>query len=338
MEKRPLAVYGYELTTPKFRNKKYDMDRFDFELLYYYFNRIINEIPLHERAFRHKNKMINLISFESSEYDNYYKGIFTTARFGKKQEILDVINQTSAGIKKRDHGVKNEVLFFVDKETGLFLLEKDSEQVASAAIIRKFIAYHSGLIKEYRHAFNDIHSPTKIHKSNFLKISSLPKRSFFDEIKEFSRIKDAYYYLDIKEIDSKNNEASNLMYLYDAAKENGMIGVTRVKVSLENTVRKGSVQGIESYFKKLFESQHFDGLGVRGTLESGRHKNIKLENIQRVFDINVRYNDNGIPLRSDIAKEMANIMLKDNPLRHKRKIKQYEGVVYVGYEKEERKI
>ncbi|GIP61930.1 hypothetical protein J32TS6_04850 [Virgibacillus pantothenticus] len=335
---KPLTILGYELTTPKFTGDSYDIDRFDFETLYYFFNKIINYVPLKERAFKKYNKMINLISFNQTEDANLYEGVFITARYGKEQEIIDILEQVGTGLKPKNHGVKNEVHFLIDRRTGLLLLEKDAENVAGKNFIYRFIRYHKNLIEDYQTVFNKQFDPLKIHKNNFLKVISLPPKTFFEEIKEFATVKEAYYFLDIDKLELKSNEASNVMYLYDKAKENGMNGMNRVKVSFENTIKKSSVRGIQNYFKKLFESQNFDGIGVKGKLHSGRYRTIELENIQRAFDIEVEYNENGLPSLSDITNGMTEIVLKDNPISYKRTIQQYEGVVVNGTKKEDRKV
>lgn len=327
MNEKPVTIYGYELTTPKFKSKSFDIGRFDFEVCAYFFEKIINEIPLKQRAFRDKNRMINLISFKQSDDANLWEGVFITARYGKEQEILDIFEQVEAGVKPKNHGVKNDVNFLIDKRTGLLLLEKDSERVASGDIIRKYISYHRGMVEDYLVEFNKQYDPVKMHRRGFLKISSLPRKSFFDEIHQFSTIKDAYYYLDISERPSTSNEVSNLLYLHNKADENGMRGVSRVKISFENNVPKKSVTGVEAYFKKLFEAQYFDGLGVSGTLHSGRSRTIELENIQRTFDISVSFNENGLPSLGDLIVGMSEIALRDNPLEHKVSEEQYEGVV-----------
>ncbi|ALS73920.1 hypothetical protein AUC31_01045 [Planococcus rifietoensis] len=329
MENRLVTIYGYELTTPKFQGTNYDFGRFDFETFHFFFKNIIDTIPIKQRAFknREKTKMINLISFEQSDDAFIWEGIFTTARYGKEQEILDVEEQTGAGTKPRNHGMKNEVHFTVDSRTGLLLVEKDSEQVAAGQMIRKFIRYHKDKIVEYQSAFNNQNDPIKIHKNNFLKIASLPNRTFFEEIGEFASIKEAYYYLDISETAATSNEVSNLLYLHNRAEENGMQDVTRVKISFENKIPKRSVTGVENYFRRLFEADYFDGLGVNGKLHSGRTKTIELENIQRAFDVDVEFNESGIPSLSDLINGMSRIALRDNPLGAKVYNAQYEGVI-----------
>lgn len=338
MVTKPLTILGYELTTPKFTGDSYDINRFDFELVNYFFNKIISDVTLKERAFKKNNKMINLVSFKQSEDANLYEGSFITARYGKEQDIIDIFEQVETGKKPKNHGVKNEVNFLMDRKTGLLLVEKDSERVASRDFIYRFIRHHKDLIEDYLIEFNKQFDPIKIHSRSFLKVISLPSRTFFEEIKEFATVKDAYYYLDIDKIENKSNEASNVLYLYDKAKENGMHGINRVKVSFESTVKKSSVRGMSNYFKKLFESQYFDGIGVKGQLHSGRQRTIEMENIQRAFDIEVEYNENGLPSLSDMMTGMTEIVLKDNPVSFKRKIKQYEGVVVNESEEEDREV
>lgn len=329
MENKLITIYGYDLTTPKFQGDNYDFGRFDFETLHYFFKKIIDTIPLKERAFKNKEKtkMINLISFEQSGDARIWEGIFSTARYGKEQEVLNVEEQIGAGIKPKNYGMRNDVHFTVDSRTGLLLVEKDSEQVASGEMIRKFIRYHRDLIIEYQTAFNRQNDPVKIHKMNFLKVASLPDRSFFEEIKDFASIKEAYYYLDITETPATSNEVSNLLYLENLAEENGMKGVTRVKISFENKIPNRSVRGVQAYFQRLFDADYFDGLGVKGTLDSGKNKKIELENIQRSFDIEVEFNANGIPSLSGLMNGMSRITLHDNPLIGKATDVQYEGVI-----------
>lgn len=327
MEEKPLTIYGYELTTPKFQGKSTDAIRFDHELFGYFFSKIISDLSIENRAFKDKKRMINLTEFKHSDDAAFFEGIFITARYGKEQEILDVPKQKAAGVKPKSHGVKNDVHFLVDKKTGLLLLEKDTEQVAGADIIRRFINYHRNLIEDYLVAFNKKFDPVKMHRRGFLKISSLPPKSFFEEIREFSTIKDAYFYLDISSVTPTSNEASNLMYLYDKAKKNGVKNVNRVKISFESTVPKMTIRGVESYFKKIFEAQYYDGMGVKGKTYSGRYRTIELENIQRTFDIIVNYNENGLPSLSDMINGMVDIAKNNNPIKHKLSVDQYRGVV-----------
>lgn len=335
MEKKPVTVLGYELVTPKFNDGSYDLNRFDFELLNIFFKKVIEDIPLKKRALIKDNKMLNLISFKQSKDANLFEGVFITARFGKEQEIIDIFDQVEQGVKPKNHGVKSEVNFIVDRRTGLFLLEKDSENVAKGPFIQKFLKHHKELILEYLKKFNEKFDPIKMHRRNFLKIVSLPTKTFFEEIREFSSIKDAYYYLDVEEIKSNSNEASNMLYLYNKAEEEGMSGISRVKVSFENKIRMGTISGVERYFKKLFESQLFDGIGIEGKLHSGRTRTIELENIQRSFDVRVEHHENGWPSLEDLLIKMEEIALRDNPLEHKRFAHQYEGVdIIVNKEKE----
>ncbi|MEC1663376.1 hypothetical protein [Bacillus halotolerans] len=326
MGKKPVTVLGYEICTPKFTGDKWDQDRFDNELIETYLELIL-EVDIKERAFRNKNKMINLQSINQSEDADFLEGIFFTAKYGKEQTIIDVPNQTEAGKKEKEHGVKNEVYFLIHKKTGLLLIEKDSEGVARASMIRKFFRYHRELIYNYIETFNKEYSPIKIWKNSFYKINSLPSKTFFEEIEEFSTIKDAYYYKDVSEGTGANNEAADLMYHYNNATQNGISGVTRVKVSFENKVKKGSVKHVAAYFKKLFESQNYDGIGVSGQLNSGRQRTIELENIQRAFDISVEHNESGTPSLGDLSKEMVKICKRDNPLKYKNDIEQFEGVL-----------
>ncbi|SEM79635.1 hypothetical protein SAMN04489762_1059 [Terribacillus saccharophilus] len=341
MAKQPVIVFGYELWTTKFTGNSVKEDRFDFELLDTLLKKIL-EVPIKERAFKNKkkNKSINLLSYKDSDDSDLVEGVFSTARYGKEQKIIDIPDQTEAGLKGKNQGVLSQVNFIIDKATGLLLVEKDSEGVARRQLILGFLKYHKGLIYDYIEQFNKQFSPNKIHKNNFVSVKSLPPKTFFEDIKDFASIKDAYYYKDINQDDNKNNEASNFMYQYQKADKEGMKGVTRVKVSFENTLRGGSVRHVEKFFKKLFEAQNYDalapnknneyddvdGFGASGRLQSGRTRTIELENIQRAFDVSVEHSEGGIPSVSDLIEQMVYIAKHDNPLEYKRGIEQFTGV------------
>ncbi|KWZ68341.1 hypothetical protein [Bacillus altitudinis] len=326
MAKKPVTVLGYEICTPKFKEDIWDEDRYDNEMIEVFLN-LIMYVDIKDRAFRRKNKMINLQSIKQSDDADFLEGVFFTAKYGKEQTIIDVPNQIDAGKKEKNHGVKNEVNFLIHKRTGLLLIEKDSEGVARASMIQKFFRYHRELIYPYIEEFNKNNRPIKIYKNSFYRINSLPSKSFFDEIEEFSTVKEAFYYKDISLGEGANNQAADLMYHYNNASENGVSGVTRVKVSFQNKIPKGSVKHVVSYFQRLFESQNYDGIGVSGKLNSGRHRTIELENIQRAFDISVEHSDTGIVSLQDLIKEMVQIAKRDNPVKYKDKIIQFEGVL-----------
>ncbi|WP_227397366.1 hypothetical protein [Jeotgalibacillus aurantiacus] len=337
MGNQPVTIFGYELITPKYLEKgNYDIGRFDFEDIGYFFGEIL-KIPLKDRAFRKKNKMINLLSFSNANDQDFYEGVFDTARFGKDQKIINIYDYTHAGDKGKNQGLTNQVNFLIHKKTGLLLIEKDSENVARGNFIQTYIRYHKDLIHPYIEGFNKKFNPSRIYKNRFLKVISLPSKSFFEDIKEFSTIKDAYYYKDISQDTGKSNEASNLLYLATLAEENGMKNMTRVKMTFENKVPKSSIKGIEAYFKKLHEAQYFDGFGVTGRLPSGRNRTIELLNVQRAFDVSVEHHENGLPVIDDLHTEMMLIAKKDNPLSHKIKIEQFRGVFENGSKKESEK-
>jgi hypothetical protein len=327
MEKKAVTIFGYELWTQKFMGNKVDLDRFDFEVVEYLMKKIVSDVPLQQRAYRKKNKMINLISVQDSSDQDFLEGVFTTARYGKEQTIINVPDQTEAGRKEKDHGVLNEVHFTIHKETGLLLIEKDSESVARGGFIQSFLRYHKELMYDYIQKFNDDFTPNKMYKRNFLKVVSLPSKSFFDEIEEFASIKDAYYYKDIEKDTGVNNEASNILYLYQQAKEKGVKNVSRVKVSFENRVRKDSIKDVKAFFEMIHESKYYDGIGLSGKLYSGRFRTIELENIQRSFDVKVEHHENGLPKLDDLINEMINLSKFENPIEYKEDIEQFKGVM-----------
>lgn len=337
MEKKPVTILGYELCTQKFMDNKYDLDRFDFEVVKFFLEKIVSCIPLNDRAYRKKNKMINLISVNNAADQDFFEGVFSTARYGKEQTIINIPDQKDVGVKGKNQGVKNEVHFLIHKKTGLFLIEKDSEGVARGAFIQSFFRYHKELAYEYIDAFNHQFSPNKMYRRNFLKIVSLPSRSFFDEIAEFASIKDAYFYKDILVDSGENNEASNVLYLYQQAKESGVKNIDRVKISFENTIKKKSIQNVKDYFEKLFEEQYYDGIGVSGKLHSGRSRTIELENIQRSFDLSVNHHESGIPSLTDLLNGMVKLAKFDNPIDYKENTTQFKGVV-INESEEEGKI
>ncbi|SFP12065.1 hypothetical protein [Salibacterium halotolerans] len=326
MNNKPVMIYGYELTTPKFMGGSMDIDRYDNETLEFFLNRIINEVPLSERKLLHDNKMINLTNLQDSNDQEFLEGVFTTARFGKEQKIIDVRHQIEMGEKGKEQGVLNEVNFVIHKNTGLLLVEKDTENVARKGFIQKFFSYHRKQIEKYHNTFNKKFKHRKIYRRGFLKVISLPSKSFFDEIEDFATVKDAFVYKDVDTSKKNNNEAADFFYMYSIAKENGVEDVTRLKMSFENKIQRGTIKHVKKFFETLHESQYYDGLGVSGKLQSGRNKTIQLENIQRIFDIEVSHHDNGLPSLSSLLDGMINLAKKDNPLRHKNKINQFKGV------------
>lgn len=348
MAKRPLNVLGYELVTQKMVNGDWQARIFDFEILEYYFTKIIENVPLSERKFHTKTKMINLLWFNQSSQDaDIWEGQFITARHGKERTIFNILKQVDEGVIDKNRGAKNTIYFTVHRKTGLMLVERDSERVASKEMIYKFIRFHKDLIVPYQKAFNKKFKDASIHKGNFLKVVTLPKKGFFEDLKEFKTVKEAYFYLDISETENVNNEASNLLYLESEAsatvedsykehedlidlikqsKDGGLRGTTKIKVSFESNVSSIGIRGVKDYFSKLIESDLYDGFGVTGNLESGRSRTIELETVQRSFDISVDFNDKGLPSLQDMYDGMSKIFKTDNPLSFKEQFDQFEGV------------
>lgn len=324
MENKPVLIYGYELCTPKYLGNSMDMGRYDNETVEVYLKRIL-DLPLKERVFLRDNKMMNLVSFKNSHDQDFLEGVFITARYGKVQDIIDVIEQNKTGEKGKNQGARNEVHFIIHKKTGLLLVEKDTENVARGNFIKSYFIYHRERFKIYSDAFNKKFSPEKVYKRGFIQVVSLPSKTFFEEIEQFVSIKEAFVYKDIEQ-GNANNAASNLFYLAHQAEEDGVENISRVKMSFENKVRKSSIRHIRGFFEKLHESQHYDGLGVSGKLGSGRQRTIELENIQRAFDLNIDHNENGLPSLEQLINGMIVIGKMDNPLQSKADIDQFKGV------------
>ena len=100
--------------------------------------------------------MINLIEFKTSDDTDFIEGIFTSAKYGQKQEIINVYTHSKTGDKEKEHGVKNEIKFVLDKRNGLILVQHDREGVIGRDMLHRYFSYHFHLTEPYRARFNEI--------------------------------------------------------------------------------------------------------------------------------------------------------------------------------------
>jgi len=87
-----VKIQAFELCTPKFLGDSYDKNRYDHEQVEYLFKKIM-DVPLGERAYHRNNKVINLVRFEDADDQEFMEGTFSSARYGQKEEIIDVHRQ-----------------------------------------------------------------------------------------------------------------------------------------------------------------------------------------------------------------------------------------------------
>ncbi|GED61528.1 hypothetical protein ABER61_28805 [Brevibacillus formosus] len=311
MSTKFVKIYGFEIITPKFFGNGYDMERYDHDQMEYFFSEIMN-LKERKRVFHYKGKMINLVSCKQSSDADFMEGVFTSAKFGQEQDIINVYDQTTTGQKGKNEGVKNEVHFVLQKKTGLLLVQYDDQRVVSRDLIKRFFDNHLPLMDRYKSEFKKVNKPYEIPKS-FLQIKTLPSKQFFDELRQMATIKEAYVLADLSK--GTNNQA--VEFLRNEAQENEVDGFQQIKISLLNKVKRTGIRHIEDYFKKMLELEAYDGYGVSGIAHSGKTKNLTMARVPHNYDINVSVNTVGLISVSELISQMVYIAKYDNPLAGK---------------------
>lgn len=307
-----IKIQAFELFTPKYLGNSYDVERYDHEQIDYLFEQIKN-IPLEQRAFHRKNKVINFTLTHSDDQD-FVEGTFSSARYGQVEDIIDVHKQTTQGQKPKDHGLKNEVPFILDKRNGLLLVQKDRNNVVGRDMIHRFFTYHLDLVIPYCEKFNQINDSAQILKRSFVKVGSVPSDEFFNEIENFATIKEAFV---VKNVETDKINSEGIEFLANEAKDNDVEDFQQMKISYQNTVRKGHIKHIKAFFKKLHEEDKYDNFGVTGKLESGKDRTLTMAKIPKSYDVKVNVNNNGVPSLSEIIDRMVRVCKYDNPVFNK---------------------
>ncbi|WP_374717484.1 hypothetical protein [Neobacillus sp.] len=308
-----IKIQAFEISTPKFLGKSYDPDRYDHEQIEYLIKKILKE-PLKKRAFHKNNKVINLLTCKDSDDQDFMEGTFSTARYGQEEEIIDVHEQNVAGNKPKNHGVKHELHFLLDKNTGLLLIQKDKNNVISRDMLHRYFNYHLALAEKYREAFNKINPNLKIIKRSYVKVTTVPSQEFFEEIEKFALIKEAFV---IKDVDTDNITNEGLQYLRNQAIDNGVENFQTMKVSYMNNVKRSGIKHVKQFLKKLYEEEKYDNYGVTGTLESGKNRTLTMARIPQGYDVKVTFNEMGLPNFQEIISHMVNIAKFNNPIANK---------------------
>ena len=334
MKQDYIKIQAYEILTSKFLGKSYDPDRYDHEQVEYLLNKI-TKLSMKDRAFHRDNKVLNLLSCKDSNDQDFMEGVFSTARYGQDEEIIDVIEQNVTGNKPKNHGVKNELHFLLDKRTGLLLIQKDKNHVISKDMLHKYFHFHFGLAENYREKFNEINPDIKIVKNSYMKVTTILSEEFFNEIEKFAMIKEAFV---IKDIESDDITNEGIQFLKDQAEENGVGNFQQMKISYMNNVKKSGIKHVKQFFKKLYEEEKYDNLGVTGRLETGKGKTLTMAKIPQGYDFKVTFNENGIPSISEIHENMIKIAKKNNPIANKndgaRPVKKVGALIEVDKKKE----
>lgn len=318
-----IKINAFEICTPKFFGDYFSKDRYDHEQIEYLFNQIM-KIPLKQRILHRKGKMINLINYQTSDDADFIEGTFTSAKFGQKQEIIDVYTHTKTGDKEKEHGVKNEIKFVLDKRNGLILVQHDKEGVIGRDMLHRYFNYHSDTCEPYRLTFNKLNPKAKIMKRSYVKVIALPSQEFFNAIDEFSTIKEAFVLVDIE--GDVNNEG--IEFLANEAKQHNVEDFQEMKITYRNNIKKRGIKHIKEFFKHLSDIDKYDNYGVSGQLISGKTKTITAAKIPHAYFEQVYFNENGIPDGSQIVNHMVRISKRDNPILEKNK--GIEPIIKVG--------
>lgn len=305
-------INGFEICTPKLVEGGYDKDRYDHEQVEKLLSKIMS-LDINARACHYKNKMVNLLSYQISPDADFIEGVFYSAKYGEQQEIIDVYTQITTGNKGKNEGVKNQMSFLLDKRNGLLLVQHDPEYGVTRDMLHRFFVNHSDLVEPYRESFNKINDPIKIPKNAYIKVAALPSKEFFEEIRNFARIREAFVLADLET--GRSNEA--IEYLRNEAMESDVEDFQQVKILLKNTITNGSIRHIEAFFKKLFDADKYDGYGVTGIYESGSSRTINMAKVPQTYDVEVTVNSNGIIDRSRLVEELIQIAKFDNPILEK---------------------
>lgn len=321
-----IRIHAYDLCTPKYLiNEAYVLGRYDHEQVAVLLYRM-QQLDETTRALLHKNKMINLVSYQESDDSDFIEGKFITARYGKKQDIMDVLNQRITGQKGRNEGVVNEVYFVLDRNTGLLLVEHDDEHVISRDMLHRYFKSQMSLVEDYIISFNKFNKKVMtLPKNAYTAVTTVPSKSFFEELDELTTIKEVYVYADIKE--NTNNDA--ISFLTKEASQNDLDDYQCVKISLINKIKRSSIKHVKAYIKNLMELEAYDGYGVIGSSEGRRRQLDIVSNHVSLSDvIEVEININGLISPEDIFNKMIRFAKFDNPLAYKSKAKIKANKVY----------
>ena len=314
MQLEEIRIKAYDLSTPKYiESKNYVQWRYDHEQIEVFLY-LLTQLPDKERRLLHKGHMLSLKSYNDSFDSDFVEGVFLTARYGKQQDIIDVIEYKITGQKGKNEGGLNEVVFLLDKRSGLLLVQNDDEHVINREMLQRFFKSKMPFVENYIKQFNTVNKPMTIPRNAYASISIVDSKDFFEEIKELSTIKEVYFYADIN--DSVNNIA--IKYLDTEAKNNKLKNYQKVKISLINNVRKSSIKHVESYIRTLMELQQYDTFGVIGSTET-RRKQIDFASkfASMSYLVPVHVNENGLINTSELIDEMVRIAKFENPIEEK---------------------
>ncbi|MBC6133524.1 hypothetical protein HB825_01570 [Listeria booriae] len=260
-----------------------------------------------------EKKYIELVNIFESEDKDFIQGEFNTATFGTTQEIKDLLTGEKIGVKGVNDGVISIVYFQINKKNGLLLVEKDEAHVFSKNIFMQYFNNKKHIVSDFYSIFNKANesiSLSLLDSNRCLFLDVIQPKEFKEEIKAFASVKEVFIEFPLTE-----DKSDIIGQLETLAKDNGLKGVNEIKVAYRNTVRKGSVRHIESFFDKVIEDANMSP-GISGRLNSGRTKTIRkiASRLTQDFDIKVKVNGMGVKSFSDMFSEMIAISKTENLL------------------------
>lgn len=315
IKKEKIKFKAFELKTPiTVGNTQYN-NTYNYQVIDILFQNIL-KVPKDQRKYKNNEVTFNLLKYKQSDNTHIMQGIFSTARHGEVKETINT--ETQEVIIEKEilpiEGVKNEIIFTIDKRSGLLLIQEDKlNHVISRSILKLFINKHRSLIYPYIEQFNNEHLVKKatLSKRPFYTLTTLPPIDFFEKLKEFKSIKSGILYIN----KSEKTEPTDVIKGLEEELNDYEITDYDVEIKIKNKSPLGIKKAFEQYFKQVKELQKYDSYAIEGVTKVGSVKKITPDTFTREFEVLIEKNSSGLLNQIQIVEEMQKIInSKANPL------------------------
>jgi len=312
VKEKVIKIFAYELSTPKFNYEKQHLQEGRYD--HAHFEKLLSaiiELNTQNRPLHLDGKFITLEYYKNSDDTDIIEGAFTSAKYG---QIPDWVHSRTLRRRKSgkdiEEGEESRTHFIIDKKTGLFLLQSDTERIVSRNSIDKYFRHHSTLINDFIKEYN-IENTNKfeIYPKMFYRLVTVISDDFYKDIDKLSRIKKGTLEVDVNQ--DINNDALNAI-----KKQSAKIGnVENVGYVVHVKTRGRGLTNVKEFFKQIEELNRYSDIIVEGSSALGIHKKVNLVDHPYKYEIKIPVNSNGIPNNVKLIEHMVYLSKHENPLR-----------------------
>ncbi|ARK23259.1 hypothetical protein SporoP37_00185 [Sporosarcina sp. P37] len=298
-----ITVYAFQIGTPVVNidnstiiDNYYDSDFFE-EFL---------RLVIESDASKHLDgtNYFHLVSLQQSSDAEILEGKIHTTKYGTLSEIIDTHTDAIVNTLEPRQGVKNEINFVINRESGLFLIQNDPFRIFSRNFFFDFLKNRDYLAEDLVTEFNEKNSAHSLYKEHIFTLLTIHDQGFYEQLAKIQNIKSVSVNTIVEKADV--NSALSHFTKNDASKEDYLNNVTEMTYTFKNTIRSNGISQVKKFVQNALDLEKIDSILAKGRAE-GKDLKAEFKIKPQSYPIKTTKNSNGILDQSKIITQMVDL-------------------------------